>query len=102
MGQRQRVAIARALLRNPDLLIFDEATSSLDARSERWVQDATTTLLEGRTVLLIAHRLSTIRRADRIVVLDNGRVQQVGAPTELARRQGLYRELFGFSGLSAG
>ena len=94
-GQRQRVTIARALLKNPALLIFDEATSSLDAKSERLVQDAIDKLLANRTVLVIAHRLSTIRHADRIVVLENGAVSQLGTHEELLAAPGLYRELVG-------
>ncbi|MEE9607700.1 MAG: ABC transporter ATP-binding protein [Myxococcota bacterium] len=92
-GQRQRVAIARALLVDPAILIFDEATSALDSKSERYVQDAIEALLGGRTVFVIAHRLSTIRRADRIVVLENGVVTQLGTHAELVREGGLYREL---------
>jgi subfamily B ATP-binding cassette protein MsbA len=92
-GQRQRVTIARAILRNPDILIFDEATSSLDAKSERLVQDAIDRMLEGRTTFVIAHRLSTIRHADKIVVLEHGRVVRVGTHDELSREEGLYREL---------
>ena len=92
-GQRQRITIARAILRNPDILIFDEATSSLDAKSERFVQDAIGRLLEGRTVFVIAHRLSTVRHADKIVVLDEGRIARVGTHAELASEEGLYREL---------
>jgi ABC-type multidrug transport system fused ATPase/permease subunit len=92
-GQRQRVAIARALLRDPALLVFDEATSALDAKSEQLVQDAIERLMRGRTVVVIAHRLSTIRRADRIVVLEAGRVTQTGSHEELIARPGLYSEL---------
>jgi subfamily B ATP-binding cassette protein MsbA len=92
-GQRQRVTIARAILKNPDVLIFDEATSSLDAKSERFVQDAIDRLLEGRTAFVIAHRLSTIRHADKIVILEDGRVSRVGTHAELLAEQGLYREL---------
>jgi ABC-type multidrug transport system fused ATPase/permease subunit len=97
-GQRQRVTIARALLKNPALLIFDEATSSLDAKSERLVQDAIDKLLTDRTVIVIAHRLSTIRHADKIVVLENGIVSQLGTHEELLAAPGLYRELIGLQG----
>lgn len=92
-GQRQRVTIARALLANPQILIFDEATSALDARSERLVQEAIANLMKGRTVLLIAHRLSTVRAANRIAVIEHGRVTLSGTHDELYRREGLYREL---------
>jgi subfamily B ATP-binding cassette protein MsbA len=92
-GQRQRITIARAILRDPAILIFDEATSSLDSKSELYVQEAIDTLLGGRTVFVIAHRLSTIRRADKIVVLEGGRVTQIGTHTELMRKGGLYHEL---------
>jgi subfamily B ATP-binding cassette protein MsbA len=93
-GQRQRITIARAILRDPSILIFDEATSSLDSKSERYVQDAIDALLGGsRTVFVIAHRLSTIRRADKIVVLENGTISQIGTHTELLHAGGLYREL---------
>jgi ATP-binding cassette, subfamily B, bacterial MsbA len=92
-GQRQRIAIARAILRDPPILILDEATSSLDSESERLVQDAVNRLLEGRTVFVIAHRLSTIQRADRILVLEAGRVVQRGTHEELLAEGGLYRHL---------
>ena len=92
-GQRQRVAIARALLRDTPILLLDEATSALDTRSEAVVQAALDRLAAGRTTLVIAHRLSTVRRADRIVVLDRGRVVEEGRHDELVARRGTYAEL---------
>jgi ATP-binding cassette, subfamily B, bacterial MsbA len=92
-GQRQRIAIARALLKNPPLLILDEATSELDTESELLVQRALGNLMVGRTVLVIAHRLSTVRRADRIVVLDRGTVSEVGTHEDLVNRGGIYQRL---------
>jgi subfamily B ATP-binding cassette protein MsbA len=93
-GERQRLAIARALLKNPPILLLDEATSSLDAESERLVQKALESLMHDRTVLVIAHRLSTVQHADRIVVLEGGRIVECGAHQELIERGGIYRRLY--------
>ncbi|MFY9485839.1 MAG: ABC transporter ATP-binding protein [Bacillota bacterium] len=93
-GQRQRIAIARAILRNPAILILDEATSSLDTESEKLVQAAVDNLLKGRTTFIIAHRLSTIINADLILVMDNGKIVESGSHEELIRQRGLYARLY--------
>ncbi|MFI5102827.1 MAG: ABC transporter ATP-binding protein [Terriglobales bacterium] len=93
-GERQRIAIARAILKNAPILILDEATSALDSESESLVQSALQNLMSGRTVFVIAHRLSTVRRADRIVVLENGTIADIGAHEELMQKLGTYRRLY--------
>lgn len=93
-GQRQRLAIARAILKNPRILLLDEATSSLDTESERLVQEALERLMKGRTTFVVAHRLSTIQRADRILVMDKGKLVEEGAHAQLMERKGLYHYLY--------
>ncbi|HJW50615.1 MAG TPA: ATP-binding cassette domain-containing protein, partial [Burkholderiaceae bacterium] len=92
-GQRQRLSIARALLKNAPILLLDEATSALDSESERYIQASLQRLMRGRTTFVVAHRLSTIERADRIVVLERGRVVEIGPHSELIGRGGLYARL---------
>jgi subfamily B ATP-binding cassette protein MsbA len=93
-GQRQRIAIARAILKNPPVLLLDEATSQLDSESEAQVQKALNALMEDRTVIVIAHRLSTIKKANKIVVLDKGRITAVGNHHELLENSPLYKKLY--------
>jgi subfamily B ATP-binding cassette protein MsbA len=93
-GQRQRLAIARAILRDPPILILDEATSALDSESEKLVQQALANLMKGRTTLVIAHRLSTVQHADRLVVMQRGRIEEVGTHAELLQKGGLYTRLY--------
>ena len=93
-GQKQRLAISRALLKNPPILILDEATSALDTESEKKVQKAIEMLMKDRTALVIAHRLSTVQNADKIIVIDKGRVVETGTHEELYEQNGLYRKLY--------
>ena len=100
-GQKQRLSVARALLKDAPILILDEATSSLDTKSERAVQAGLDELMEGRTTLIVAHRLSTISSVDRIVTLRDGRIDEVGSPEELATTGGIYAELLALQGSTA-
>jgi subfamily B ATP-binding cassette protein MsbA len=97
-GERQRIAIARAVLRDPRILILDEATSSLDAETESLIREALERLMTGRTSFIIAHRLYTVEKADRIVVLDDGLIKEIGTHQELITRGGLYKKFNDFIG----
>ncbi|MEE8308074.1 MAG: ATP-binding cassette domain-containing protein, partial [Gammaproteobacteria bacterium] len=98
-GQRQRIAIARAILKNPHLLILDEATSSLDNESEKLIQEALERLMQGKTSFVIAHRLSTIHNADKILVMDKGQIVETGTHQELMGKKGLYQYLYNLKAL---
>jgi len=93
-GQRQRIAIARIFLKEPEILILDEATSSLDTESEALVEEALETAMEGRTTLIIAHRLKTVQRADRVLVIDDGRILEEGTHADLVAEGGMYARLY--------
>ena len=95
-GQRQRIAIARALLANPKILILDEATSNLDAESEAYIQQSLAQLMQGRTTFVIAHRLSTIKKADQILVVEDGHIVERGTHNDLINSEGRYYDLYNF------
>ena len=93
-GQKQRLSIARAIIKNPPILVFDEATSSLDSQSEKKVQEAIDNLVKDRTVIMIAHRLTTIKNVDKIVVLEEGNIKEIGSHEELLYKNGYYSKLY--------
>ena len=99
-GERQRVSIARAMLRNPKMLVFDEATAAVDSETERLIQDAIENMITGRTTLMIAHRLSTLAKANKIIVVDNGQILEFGSPAELMEKKGKYYKLVQIQSMS--
>ena len=92
-GEKQRISIARAVLKNPSIMIFDEATAAVDSETEHLIQEAIDRLIAGKTTLMIAHRLSTLKRATRIIVVDNGKIIENGSPEELMAKKGKYYKL---------
>ena len=99
-GEKQRLSIARAVLKNPGVLIFDEATSAVDSETEKLIQDAIDRLIRGRTTLMIAHRLSTLRKANKIIVVDKGNIIEFGSPEELMALKGKYYKLIKIQSMS--
>ena len=99
-GERQRLSIARAMLRNPKMLVFDEATASVDSETEHLIQEAIERLISGRTTIMIAHRLSTLSKANKIVVVDNGQIIECGTPQELMAQKGKYYKLVQIQSMS--
>ena len=99
-GEKQRLSIARAVLKNPGVLIFDEATSAVDSETEKLIQDAIDRLIRGRTTLMIAHRLSTLRKANKIIVVDKGNIIEFGSPDELMALKGKYYQLIKIQSMS--
>lgn len=100
-GERQRLSIARAVLKSPSVLIFDEATAAVDSETEHLIQEAIDRLIVGKTTLMIAHRLSTLKRADRIIVVDNGKIIENGSPEELMAMKGKYYKLVQIQSMTA-
>ena len=99
-GEKQRLSIARAVLKNPAIMIFDEATSAVDSETEKLIQDAIDNIIYGRTTLMIAHRLSTLRKANKIIVVDNGKIIEFGSPEELLAMKGKYYKLIKIQSMS--